>query len=59
MPQYTDCLEASLMDANVEREKKAYEKPALQVYGDLVEITGTVAYRNAVDGGRGRTTHTS
>ena len=30
--------------------RKAYEKPQLQVYGDLAEITKTIAGTNTPDG---------
>ena len=31
-------------------ERKAYEKPQLQIYGDLAEITRTIAGSNTNDG---------
>lgn len=30
--------------------RKAYQKPQLQVYGDLAEITKTIAGTNTIDG---------
>jgi len=39
--------------AKTKQSKKIYQKPQLQVYGDLREITQTFAMKGAGDGGKG------
>ena len=43
--------EQSLPDANP--SKKAYQQPQLQVYGDLRDITQSIAAGKSKDGGKG------
>jgi hypothetical protein len=40
--------------ANAKHAKKTYQKPQLQVYGDLREITQTFAMAGKMDGGAGQ-----
>ena len=42
-----------------ELTKRAYQKPQLEVYGDLGEITGTVGKTGVLDGGTGSMNSTS
>ncbi len=44
--------------ANAKHSKKTYQKPQLQVYGDLREITQTFAMAGKMDGGAGQTDKT-
>jgi len=39
--------------AKTKQSKKTYQRPQLQVYGDLREITQTFAMKGAGDGGKG------
>lgn len=39
---------------DTKRSKKPYQKPQLQVYGDLREITQTFAMNGKMDGGTGQ-----
>ncbi len=40
--------------AKTKQSKKTYQKPQLQVYGDLREITQTFAMAGKMDGGAGQ-----
>jgi hypothetical protein len=42
-----------------ELTKRAYQKPQLEVYGDLGEITGTMGKTGTIDGGTGSMSLTS